>query len=86
MRRHSGIAMGWAVFRGPEFQAQKMCTWVKLLTDLQILGRELHKNAFGSRTLHRPAVGAISLPQAPSRNNGEGTEGRERKRVGIGTE
>ena len=31
------------MFRGPEFQAQKMCTWVKLLTDLQILGRELHK-------------------------------------------
>ena len=26
-----------------------LCTWVKLLTDLQILGCELHKNAFGGR-------------------------------------
>ena len=25
------------------------CTWVKLLTDLQILGCELYKNAFGGR-------------------------------------
>jgi len=24
-----------------------LCTWVKLLTDLQILGCELYKNAFG---------------------------------------
>jgi len=24
-----------------------LCTWVKLLTDLQILGCELHRNAFG---------------------------------------
>jgi len=26
-----------------------LCTWVKLLTDLQISGCELHKNAFGGR-------------------------------------
>ena len=61
-----------------------MCTWVKLLTDLQILGRELHKNAFGSRTLPRPAVGAIALPHAASRYNGEGTAdgGKGKEKVG----
>jgi len=35
---------------GPEFQAKKIIfplQWVKLLTNLQILGCELHKNAFG---------------------------------------
>jgi len=37
---------------------------VKLLTDLQILCCELHKNAFGSRALPGPAGGAISLSRA----------------------
>jgi len=30
-------------------------TWVKILTDLQILGCKLHKNAFGDRALPEPA-------------------------------
>jgi len=38
-----------------------VCTWVKLLTDQQILGCELHKNAFGGRAPHEPAGGAIAL-------------------------
>ena len=29
-----------------------LCTWVKLSRDLQILGCELHKNAFGSARTH----------------------------------
>jgi len=37
----------------------------EMLTDLQILGCELHKNAFGGRALPRPAGGAIVLPQTP---------------------
>jgi len=37
----------------------------KTLTDLQILGCELHQNAFGSRALPRPAGGAIALSQIP---------------------
>jgi len=40
-----------------------MCTWVKLLTDLQILGCEVHKNAFGGRALTEPAGEAIVLPR-----------------------
>ena len=32
---------------GPRVPGKHLCTWVKLLTDLQILGCELHKNAFG---------------------------------------
>ena len=35
------------------------------VTDLQILGCELHQNAFGGRALPGPAGGAIALPQAP---------------------
>ena len=38
-----------------------------LLTDLQILGCELHRNAFGGRALPGPAGGAIALPQTLSR-------------------
>jgi len=49
--------------------------WLKLLTDLQILGCELHKNAPG------PAGGAIALPRPPSHYIGEG---RGRKWLGIG--
>ena len=40
-----------------------LCTWVKLLTDLQIFGCELQKNAFGVRAPDRSAGGAIALPQ-----------------------
>ena len=55
------VAMGWAGWANsrdppsagaPEFQAEKLkillaLQWVKRLTDLQILGRELHRSAFG---------------------------------------
>jgi len=37
----------------------------KALTDMQILGYELHQNAFGGRAPARPAGGAIALPQTP---------------------
>ena len=45
---------------GPEFQAKKIkiifpLEWVKLLTDLHILGCELLKNAFGGRAPPVPA-------------------------------
>jgi len=47
------------------------------LTDLQILGFELHENAFGGRALPGPAGGAIALPQALAViRGGEGGEGR----------
>jgi len=36
---------------------------VKLLTDLQILGCELHKNAFGGGAPPGPDEEAIALPQ-----------------------
>jgi len=77
-----GLA-GWAKSsppecRGPLVPGKKLrecmgvlCTWVKLLTDLQILGCELHKNAFGPPA---PAVGAIALPIPPSRYKWEGRE------------
>jgi len=42
-----------------------LCTWVKLLTDVHILGCELHKNAFGGGAPAGPAGGAIALLQTP---------------------
>ena len=60
-----------------------LCTWVKLLTDLQILGCELHKNAFGCRAPPGPAGEAIALPQT-SRYKGNESDGRGRKGLGIG--
>ena len=52
----SGVAMGLAGWadkvqgapecRGrppPEFQAKKLCTWMKLLTDLRIVSCEFHE-------------------------------------------
>ena len=53
---------------------------MKLLTDLQILGCELHKNAFGGRAPPGPAGGAIALPRPPSRYK---VEGRVRKWLGT---
>jgi len=47
---------------------------VKLLTDLQNLCCELHKNAFGGRAPPGPAEGAIALPQTRSLYKGEGKE------------
>jgi len=69
---------------------------VNMLTDLQILGCELNKHAFGGRTPPRPAGGAIALPQPPNVIRGgrkgerignregerEGTEGRKGVRIG----
>jgi len=40
-----------------------LCTWVKLLTDLQILGCELHKNAFGGRAPPELGGGRYSAPK-----------------------
>ena len=37
----------------------------KTLTDLQILGYELHQNAFGGRALPGPAGGSYSAPPGP---------------------
>ena len=39
----------------------------KTLTGLQILGCELHQNAFGGRALPGPTGGAIALPRPFSR-------------------
>jgi len=72
--RRPGVAMGWAGWAksrrppnagAPEFQAKKSkiispLQWVKLLTDLQILDCEMHKNAFGGRAPTGPAGGAIN--------------------------
>jgi len=60
---------------------------VKLLTDLQNLGCELHKNEFGGRAPSGPARGATALsqtlyPLAVIRGRG-GSEG-EGKSFGIG--
>ena len=56
-----------------------LCTWVKLLTDLQIRGCELHKNAFGGRAPPGPAGGATVLHRPPGRYKGEGREKWKRK-------
>jgi len=44
---------------------QKIVHVGETLTDLQILGCELHKNAFGGRATPGPAEGAIALSQTP---------------------
>ena len=49
------------------------------LTDLQILGCELHQNAFGGRAPPGPVGRAIVLPQTPLPIVGEG---KGKKRVG----
>jgi len=61
--------------------------WVKLLTDLQILSCELHKNAFGGRVPPGPAGKAIALPpdrlavlRGMGEREGERVEKRERKK------
>ena len=56
-----------------------LCTWMKLLTDLQIWGCELHKNAFGGQGPPGPARGAIALHKTPSRYKGEGRREGEAK-------
>jgi len=58
----SGVEMGWAT----ELQAKKIvvwvfCTWEELLTDLQILGCELHKKCVWQTGSPGPAV----APQTP---------------------
>ena len=57
---HSSIAIAWWAASGVPSSTPKncmgvLCTWVKLLADLQILGCELHKNAFGGRPPPGPA-------------------------------
>jgi len=61
-----------------------LCTWVKLLTDLQTLGFELHKNAFGGRAPPRPAGELQRSPRPSSRYKGEEREERRRKGLEIG--
>ena len=55
-----------------------LCMQVKLLTDLLILGCELHKNAFGGWTPPGPAAGAIVLPHIAVIRGEEGRKGNER--------
>ena len=55
------------------------------LTDLQIWGCELHKNAFGGRAPPEPAGGSNSAPQIPSRYNGR-ERGKGKKFVGNSRE
>ena len=55
---------------------------MKFLTDLQILGCELHKNAFGGRAAPGPAGGAMALPRPPIRYKGDGR--KTRIRIGLG--
>ena len=92
--------MGWAGGQSPgspsagapEFQAifccmGVLCTWVKLLTDLQIWGCELHKNAFGGRAPPGPAGGAIAVIREGKERvgNREGEEGKGREgHEGVG--
>jgi len=52
-----------------------------LPTDLQILGSELHNNAFGGRAPPGPAVGAIAILRPSSHYKRDG-----RKGLGIGSE
>jgi len=60
-----------------------LSTWVKLLTDLQNLGCELHKKAFGGRPPPGTARGAITLPRPSNRYKGEGKGEWGRKGLGI---
>ena len=57
-----------------------LCTWVKLLTDLQILGAV---NCTKMRLAAGPAGGAIACSQTPY-PKGEGNEGRGKKGLGMG--
>ena len=54
-------------FRGGDEAAvpQISCARGQTITDLQILGCELHQNAFGGRAPPTPSGGAIALPQTP---------------------
>jgi len=60
-----------------------LCTWVKLLTDLQMLGCELHKSGLSGQAPPGPAGAAIALPQIPQPLLGEGRKGMGRKELGI---
>jgi len=62
-----------------------LCTYVKLSTDLQILGCELHENAFGGRAPPGPTGCSYSaaLPPGPLAVIRR-REGRGRKGLGIG--
>jgi len=58
-----------------------LCTCVKLLTYLQILGCEFHKNAFGGRAVPRPDGELQRSPRPSSRYKGDG---RGRNGLGLG--
>jgi len=57
-----------------------LCTWVKLLTDLQIFGCDLYKNAFGG-SLRPPSryKGRQGRKEKEMVENREGRNGREGK-------
>ena len=55
----------------------RLIAWVKLLADLQILGCELHKNAFGGTRW-----GSYSAPPDIPAVIREGKGGKWKKRVG----
>ena len=59
---------------------------LKLLTDLQILGCELHKNAFGGRAPPGPAGGLYRSLDPPAFIRGRPVNGRGRKGLGMGGE
>jgi len=46
--------------------AKKLFARGKTLTDMQILGCELHQNALGGWALSGPAGGATAIPRSPS--------------------
>ena len=56
-----------------------LCTWMKLLRDLHILGCELHKNELSGRTPPGIAGGAIAPATPPNRYKAEGTQEKGRK-------
>jgi len=74
-----------------------LCTWVKLLTDLQISGCELHKHAFGGRARPGPAnrykaerKGREGLGgggrKGKKGHEGVGRDGKGKGRIGRGSE
>ena len=72
--------------RAPEFQAKKLRTWVKLLTDLQIWGCELQKNCVwrpGSTRTRCGSYSALPHPLAVIRGR-EGGKGFGKEEVKAG--
>jgi len=59
------------------FTATLLCARVKLLTDLQICGCELHKNAFGGRAQPGPANRYKAEGKGRERLGGGGRKGKK---------